>query len=86
VKSEKEGQWSVIAKAFPGRIGKQCRERWHNQLRPDIKREAWTDAEEIILIQLHLKVGNKCVLQSDIRDKSQRGRQALRACMPSPRP
>ncbi|CAL5222836.1 g5260 [Coccomyxa viridis] len=59
VKTEGEGQWSIIAKAFPGRIGKQCRERWHNQLRPDIKREAWTDSEELILIGFHLKVGNK---------------------------
>ena len=59
VKTEGEGQWSVIAKAFPGRIGKQCRERWHNQLRPDIKREAWTDSEELVLIAFHLKIGNK---------------------------
>ena len=59
MKTEGEGQWSIIAKAFPGRIGKQCRERWHNQLRPDIKREAWTDSEELILIGFHLKVGNK---------------------------
>jgi len=25
-----------------GRIGKQCRERWHNHLNPDIKKEPWT--------------------------------------------
>jgi len=24
-------KWSVIAAALPGRIGKQCRERWHNR-------------------------------------------------------
>lgn len=30
-------KWSVIAQMLPGRIGKQCRERWHNHLRPDIK-------------------------------------------------
>jgi len=30
-------KWSHIAQALPGRIGKQCRERWHNHLRPDIK-------------------------------------------------
>eukprot|EP00884_Botryococcus_braunii_P012882 jgi/Botrbrau1/21595/Bobra.43_1s0005.1 len=29
-----EGKWSCISKFFPGRIGKQCRERWFNQLRP----------------------------------------------------
>jgi len=26
-----------------GRIGKQCRERWHNHLNPDIKKEDWSD-------------------------------------------
>ncbi|OWM65441.1 hypothetical protein CDL15_Pgr009031 [Punica granatum] len=30
-------KWSHIAQMLPGRIGKQCRERWHNHLRPDIK-------------------------------------------------
>ncbi len=48
-----EGAWSVVAKHFPGRIGKQCRERWHNQLRPDIRRDAWTDDEEMQLIAAH---------------------------------
>uniref|UniRef100_A0AAY4AV05 Transcriptional activator Myb n=1 Tax=Denticeps clupeoides TaxID=299321 RepID=A0AAY4AV05_9TELE len=27
-------RWSVIAKHLKGRIGKQCRERWHNHLKP----------------------------------------------------
>ncbi|MCO5606559.1 hypothetical protein L7F22_060747 [Adiantum nelumboides] len=30
-------KWSVIAQHLQGRIGKQCRERWQNHLRPDIK-------------------------------------------------
>lgn len=36
---EKHGirKWSQIAQMLKGRIGKQCRERWHNHLRPDIK-------------------------------------------------
>lgn len=54
-----EGNWSVIAKHFPGRIGKQCRERWHNQLRPDIKRDAWSEGEEAQLIEAHKRVGNR---------------------------
>ena len=54
-----EGNWSVIAKHFPGRIGKQCRERWHNQLRPDIKRDAWSESEESQLIAEHKRVGNR---------------------------
>jgi hypothetical protein len=31
-------RWSVIASHLPGRTGKQCRERWHNQLDPAIKK------------------------------------------------
>ncbi|KAJ6676665.1 hypothetical protein OIU85_009895 [Salix viminalis] len=30
-------KWSHVAQMLPGRIGKQCRERWHNHLRPNIK-------------------------------------------------
>jgi hypothetical protein len=30
-------KWSQIAKMLNGRVGKQCRERWHNHLRPDIR-------------------------------------------------
>ncbi|EOD17409.1 hypothetical protein EMIHUDRAFT_46436, partial [Emiliania huxleyi CCMP1516] len=27
--------WSQIAQHLPGRVGKQCRERWHNHLSPE---------------------------------------------------
>ncbi|XP_017646664.2 transcription factor MYB119-like [Gossypium arboreum] len=30
-------KWAQIAESLVGRAGKQCRERWHNHLRPDIK-------------------------------------------------
>ncbi|XP_047342057.1 transcription factor MYB3R-5-like [Impatiens glandulifera] len=52
-------KWSVIAKALPGRIGKQCRERWHNHLNPDIKKDAWTLEEELGLMNAHRTYGNK---------------------------
>ncbi|XP_006601427.1 transcription factor MYB98-like [Glycine soja] len=52
-------KWSHIAQALPGRIGKQCRERWHNHLRPDIKKDIWTEEEDKILIQAHAEIGNK---------------------------
>ncbi|XVF58050.1 hypothetical protein PTKIN_Ptkin07bG0031500 [Pterospermum kingtungense] len=51
--------WSQIAKMLSGRVGKQCRERWHNHLRPDIKKDSWSEIEEIILIEAHKEVGNK---------------------------
>ncbi|KAL5228353.1 hypothetical protein ABZP36_016618 [Zizania latifolia] len=52
-------KWSTIAQALPGRIGKQCRERWHNHLNPGINKEAWTQEEEITLIHAHRMYGNK---------------------------
>nr|KJB71388.1 hypothetical protein B456_011G120200 [Gossypium raimondii] len=30
-------KWAQIAESLVGRAGKQCRERWHNHLRPNIK-------------------------------------------------
>nr|GEW29081.1 myb-related protein B-like [Tanacetum cinerariifolium] len=52
-------KWSLIAKSLPGRIGKQCRERWHNHLNPDIKKDAWTLQEEMALMNAHRVHGNK---------------------------
>ncbi|KAH7553695.1 hypothetical protein ACOSQ2_029780 [Xanthoceras sorbifolium] len=52
-------KWSVIAKSLSGRIGKQCRERWHNHLNPDIKKDAWTLEEELALMNAHRMHGNK---------------------------
>ncbi|KAL6533919.1 hypothetical protein OROHE_013752 [Orobanche hederae] len=52
-------KWSTIAQNLPGRIGKQCRERWHNHLNPGINKEAWTQDEELALIRAHQTYGNK---------------------------
>ncbi|WOL09275.1 Myb-related protein B-like [Canna indica] len=52
-------KWSIIAKSLPGRIGKQCRERWHNHLNPMIKKDAWTVEEELALMHAHRVHGNK---------------------------
>ncbi|PIN03129.1 Transcription factor, Myb superfamily [Handroanthus impetiginosus] len=53
-------KWSVIAEKMVGRIGKQCRERWHNHLRPDIKKDlVWTEEEEQLIIEAHERVGNR---------------------------
>lgn len=51
--------WSQIAMKLPGRIGKQCRERWHNHLNPNIRRERWTDEEDNLIIKAHSKLGNR---------------------------
>lgn len=51
--------WSKIASHLPGRIGKQCRERWHNHLNPDICKEAWTLQEDTTILKCHVSVGNR---------------------------
>ena len=45
--------WSKIAEYLPGRIGKQCRERWHNHLNPDIKKDRWTEDEDLAIMEAH---------------------------------
>ncbi|KAK7354039.1 hypothetical protein VNO80_19495 [Phaseolus coccineus] len=52
-------KWSHIAKILPGRIGKQCRERWHNHLRPDIKKDTWNCEEDKILIEAHAEIAKR---------------------------
>ncbi|KAG6792783.1 hypothetical protein POTOM_001941 [Populus tomentosa] len=52
-------KWAQIAEKLDGRAGKQCRERWHNHLRPDIKKDSWSEEEERILVGAHVKVGNR---------------------------
>ncbi|XP_044366763.1 uncharacterized protein [Triticum aestivum] len=53
------GRWTKVAMYLPGRSGKQCRERWINQLDPNIERKIWTDSEDMKLIELHQTWGNR---------------------------
>lgn len=52
-------RWSEVALTLPGRLGKQCRERWVNHLDPTIKKSPWTDEEDRILNEQHALLGNK---------------------------
>mmetsp|Transcript_34177 Transcript_34177/g.69833 ORF Transcript_34177/g.69833 Transcript_34177/m.69833 type:complete len:1033 (-) Transcript_34177:98-3196(-) len=52
-------KWSVIAQHLPGRIGKQCRERWHNHLNPNISKEAWSAEEDRMILEYHQNIGNR---------------------------
>ncbi|XP_034247056.1 myb-related protein B isoform X2 [Thrips palmi] len=52
-------KWTLIARHLKGRIGKQCRERWHNHLNPKIKKTAWTEEEDKIIYQAHRQYGNQ---------------------------
>lgn len=52
-------KWSQIAAQLPGRIGKQCRERWHNHLNPEIRKDPWTSEEDRIILEAHKTYGNQ---------------------------
>lgn len=54
-------KWSEISSLLPGRLGKQCRDRWYNQLDPTLNREPWTEEEDNILLKLHEKLGNRWI-------------------------
>ncbi|GFP84667.1 transcription factor myb108 [Phtheirospermum japonicum] len=55
-----EGRWNSLAK-FAGlnRTGKSCRLRWLNYLKPDIKRGNLTAQEQLLILELHSKWGNR---------------------------
>lgn len=43
--------WVIIARYLPGRLGRQCRERWHNVLNPKIVRRNWTREEDEFILE-----------------------------------
>ena len=47
-------RWTRIAINFPGRIGKQCRERWHHHLCPGVEKRKWTLNEDMLIIKLYM--------------------------------
>ncbi|XP_071331760.1 v-myb avian myeloblastosis viral oncogene homolog-like 2a isoform X2 [Trachinotus anak] len=52
-------QWTLIARHLKGRLGKQCRERWHNHLDPLVKKSSWTNEEDLIIYKAHSILGNR---------------------------
>eukprot|EP00960_Hanusia_phi_P065558 766135-Hanusia_phi.AAC.2 len=52
-------KWSVISSQLTGRSGKQCRERFKNQLDPSIKKEPWSAEEDYAIIQAQAELGNR---------------------------
>ncbi|KAH0875054.1 hypothetical protein HID58_072416 [Brassica napus] len=55
-----EGRWNLVAKsAGLKRNGKSCRLRWLNYLKPDIRRGNLTPQEQLLILELHSKWGNR---------------------------
>jgi hypothetical protein len=49
----------IIARYLPGRLGRQCRERWHNVIDPTIVRREWTPEEDAFILMMHQNIGSK---------------------------
>lgn len=55
-----EGRWNSLAKcAELKRTGKSCRLRWLNYLRPDVRRGNITAEEQLLILELHSRWGNR---------------------------
>lgn len=53
------GNWSTVAESLPRRTAKQCRERWHNHLDPNIENIEWTKEEDERLMTSQKEYGNQ---------------------------
>jgi len=51
--------WTRVAMNLPGRIGKQCRERWHHHLNPEVVKKRWTYDEDLKILGLFRKLGSR---------------------------
>jgi len=47
---EGAGHWTKVAAHLPGRMGRQCRERWFNHLAPEVKKGFWTQEEDSLIL------------------------------------
>ncbi|THU56555.1 hypothetical protein C4D60_Mb11t18460 [Musa balbisiana] len=55
-----EGRWNSLARcAGLRRTGKSCRLRWLNYLRPDVRRGNITPEEQLLILELHARWGNR---------------------------
>ncbi|CAA7388284.1 unnamed protein product [Spirodela intermedia] len=55
-----EGRWNSLAHcAGLKRTGKSCRLRWLNYLRPDVRRGNITPEEQLLILELHSRWGNR---------------------------
>ncbi|CAE5966877.1 unnamed protein product [Arabidopsis arenosa] len=60
VKKHGEGNWNAVQKHTSlARCGKSCRLRWANHLRPNLKKGAFSQEEEQLIVEMHAKMGNK---------------------------
>ena len=52
-------RWSAIGMQMEGRSGKQCRERWHNHLSPEVRKTDWTAEEDAMIVSKVQELGTR---------------------------
>ena len=57
-------KWAQCSKKIPGRNGKQCRERWLNNLDPNVKKGNFTPEEDMMIFNIFQNIGPKWALIS----------------------
>jgi hypothetical protein len=58
VETHGDKDWAKLALLLEGRTGKQCRERYRNNLDASVNRCPWTPEEDGMLAQVHERFGN----------------------------
>eukprot|EP00798_Chlamydomonas_sp_ICE-L_P021927 gene21927-28973_t len=51
--------WGKVSFSVPGRTGKQCREKYKNDLKMGLLKDPWSEQEEYILAKWHSIIGNQ---------------------------
>eukprot|EP00961_Rhodomonas_salina_P280693 3791795-Rhodomonas_salina.1 len=51
--------WAELAIHLPGRSGKQIRERWHNHLDPNVRKDRWTPWEDALIVEAQRRLQNR---------------------------
>ncbi|CAG7895702.1 unnamed protein product [Brassica rapa] len=60
ISTQGEGRWNSLSRcAGLKRTGKSCRLRWLNYLRPDVRRGNITLEEQLLILELHSRWGNR---------------------------
>ena len=54
-------RWSDLASRLPGRVGKQCRDRWVNHLNPEINHLPFSREDDLMLWEGHHDLGKRWV-------------------------
>lgn len=59
IKVNGETKWTQLARLIGHRTGKQCRERWKNNLDPTVSKSKWTEEEDRLIIESIEKSGTR---------------------------